>query len=184
MYRSSRSGSATNVAWNSSHISYSWEPAFNSAANGTYVMTVCYDGVAFGTVTVRIVGDNQSVIVTFTGDYTGTVELAAGECVTLPTAPAGYYYEFYVNGLEFDPATPITADTTISVVLCTEEVSVLIGDVDCDGKLSFSDISVLYSFIMNAGTLSADGIAAADVDGDGQISATDVSMLYALILNN
>ena len=144
---------------------------------------MCYDGVAFGTVTVRIVGDNQSVIVTFTGDYTGTVEIASGDAVTLPTAPAGYYYEFYLNGVEYVPGTPIYQNATINVVMCTEENPVLIGDVDCDGAIGFSDISLLYSYIMNSGTISAEGMLAADVNGDGQITTVDVSLLYALILN-
>lgn len=185
IYRSSRTGATVNVAWNSSHISYSWEPAFNSSANGTYVLTVKYDGVAFGTVTVRIVGDNQSVIVTFVGDYTDTVEIVAGETVTLPTAPEGYYYTFFVNGLEFDPSSPIYQNTEITVVLNTEDIPTptLLGDVNEDGKIDMADVSALSAYLLGKGELTPQGILNADASGNGMLEASDLSAVYQLIFS-
>lgn len=58
-YRTSRTGQAVTVEWTSSHITYSWEPELDSAAAGTYLLTVCYDGIAFGTLTAVITGGTQ-----------------------------------------------------------------------------------------------------------------------------
>lgn len=183
-YRSSRSSAATTVAWTSSHITYSWEPAFDNTVNGTYVLTVMYDGVAFGTVTVRIVGDNQTVLVTFTGDYIGQVEIGVGETVTLPTAPEGYVYVFYVNGMEYNGA-PLYQDTTITVVM-EEDVTApvyLSGDVNCDGLVNSSDVTLAAAYSMNAGEVSEQGIANGDMNGDGKLDASDLSALFAYILS-
>lgn len=185
-YRSSRSASAVTVPWTDSHISCSWEPAFDSSVNGTYVLTVKYDGIAFGTVTVRIVGEDQSVTVTFTGDYSAVVEIVAGEAVTAPTAPSGYYYTFFVNGMEFDITTPIWTNTTITVVLNTvdEPTADHPMDVNCDGSISFDDVTLLAAHIVGMGTLTETGLLNADCNGDGVVNSLDISYLYNYLLNN
>lgn len=183
-YRSSRNATAQTLAWNNSHISYSWSPAFNSAVNGTYVLTVMYDGIAFGTVTVKIVGDQQTITITFTGAYNDTVVIAVGDSVTLPTAPEGFYYTYFINGVETDAAGPFYADTTITVVL--NEIYVepvgLPGDVDCNGEVNFADISVLYLYMLGLGELDEQGRANADYDGDGSINFADISAIYSYIM--
>ena len=151
------------------------------------MLTVCYDGIAFGTVTVKIVGEDQAIIVTFVGDYTGTVEIAAGDTVELPTAPEGYYYTFLVNGVEFDPATPIYQNTTITVVLHEEEVTgpTLPGDIDDNGEVNMSDISLLFLYLNGAEpTLNEQGMLNADANGDGVISILDVSYIFSLVSNS
>ena len=182
-YRSSRSATATTVSWTSSHISYSWAPAFDGSVNGTYVLTVCYDGMAFGTVTVRIVGANQSVTVTFTGDYTGSLEIVAGETIPLPTAPAGFSYVFYVNGMEYTGA-PVYQDTTVTVVMEEESVTptITVGDVNCDGVLDSADITLAAAYCMSAGAVSPQGIINGDMNGDGVLNAADLSALYSYML--
>ena len=179
-YRSSRNATAQTLAWNNSHISYTWDPAFNSAVNGTYVLTVKYDGIAFGTVTVKIVGDQQTITVTFTGDYNATYTIAMGDSVTLPTAPEGFYYTFFINGVETNAAGPFYEDTTIVVVLneIVVEPEGIPGDVDCNGEVTFADISTLYLFLIGEGTLSEEGFANADVDGNGVVNFADVSVIY------
>ncbi len=185
IYRSSRNGSTTNIAWNNSHITYSWAPAFESTVNGTYVLTVMYDGIAFGTVTVKIVGDQQTITITFTGDYNGSVVIAIGDTVELPTAPEGYYYTFFVNGVEINSSTVFTADTTITVVLNAiyVEPTGLIGDVDGDGEISFSDASVLAAYLMGRGELSPEQLAVADANGDGSVTVADITAIYAIIFS-
>lgn len=185
VYRSSRSGAVTNVAWSSTHITYSWAPEYAGSVNGTYVMTVCYDGIAFGTVTVRIVGEDQSVTVTFTGDYADTVEIAAGDCVPAPTAPDGYAYTYFVNGMEFDITQPIYHNTTITVVMVTVETPIefLRGDVNCDGFVTFADVSLLSAYLLNNVTFNDQQRLAADVNGNGTIDSLDLSALCELILS-
>ena len=175
-YKSSRNATAQTLAWNNSHITYSWEPSFNSAVNGTYVMTVMYDGVAFGTVTVKIVGDQQTITITFTGDYNDTVVIAVGDSVTLPTAPDGFYYTYFINGVETDAAGPFYADTTITVVL--NEIYV-----DDNGEVNFADISVLYLFLLGQGSVSDQGFANADYDGNGEVNFADISAIYTSLLS-
>lgn len=184
LYRSSRNGTSSNVAWNSSHITYSWEPAFNNSVNGTYVMTVMYDGAAFGTVTVKIVGDQQTITITFVGDYTGTVVIAVGDTVELPTAPEGYYYTFLVNGVEINSSTVFTSDTTITVVLHEIQVEPtgLLGDVNCDDVVDMRDVTTLNAYLMNCGLVSEQGLANADVSGDGVIDAYDSTLIAKLAL--
>ena len=180
-YRSSRSAAETSVAWTSAHISYSWEPAFDSAVNGVYVLTVKYDGVAFGTVTVRIVGEDQTVTVTFTGDYTAVVEIAKGETVPLPTAPSGFVYTYFVNGLPYDMTQPVYEDLNVTVVLEQDEVTpaVLLGDVNCDGSIDMRDVT---AYLVNCGQLSDRGVANADVSGDGNVDAYDSTLIARIAL--
>ena len=211
-YRSSRSAAAQSVAWNSSHITYSWEPEFNGGVTGTYVLTVCYDGIAFGTVTVKIVGEDQTVIVTFVGDYTGTAEIAAGDTVPLPTAPEGYYYTFYLNGVEFDPSTPVYRNITITVVLHEQIVTVTVtfmGDYTGTVVIAAGETVTLptapegyyYTFFVNGvefdpstpiyqdtaitvvlNSSSTEPTMAGDLDGNGRVEYADISLL-AMYLN-
>ena len=152
--------------------------------NGTYVMTVMYDGAAFGTVTVKIVGDQQTITITFVGDYTGTVVIAVGDTVELPTAPEGYYYTFLVNGVEINSSTVFTSDTTITVVLHEIQVEPtgLLGDVNCDDVVDMRDVTTLNAYLMNCGLISEQGLANADVSGDGVIDAYDSTLIAKLAL--
>lgn len=186
VYRSGRSAATQSVEWSSSHITYSWEPALDSSVVGTYVLTVMYDGVAFGTVNVRILGENESVTITFIGDYTGTVEIAKGETVPLPEAPDGFSYIFLVNGEVLDASAPVYENMTILVVLDADEQPVqatLPGDVNCDGEVNFDDVSMFYSYTLNKVELSAEGLLNADFNGDGTANTADITMIYKYILN-
>lgn len=58
----------------------------------------------------------------------------------------------------------------------------LLGDVNGDGKVSLTDLSLLKGFI--AGTISEDRIVKtnADLNGDGKISTTDLSLLKTAVM--
>lgn len=58
------------------------------------------------------------------------------------------------------------------------------GDADCDGTVSFSDVTRLFSFLMNAGQLTALGLASSDINGDGVLTMDDVSALACKLLND
>ena len=58
------------------------------------------------------------------------------------------------------------------------------GDVNCDGHVTFADVSVLQARVLNQGSVSAQGALNGDLNGDGQLTAYDVTLLYRLILNN
>ncbi|MBO6061096.1 MAG: dockerin type I repeat-containing protein, partial [Clostridia bacterium] len=59
--------------------------------------------------------------------------------------------------------------------------TVLLGDVNCDGYITSADISALFAYIMNAGSLTDQGVLNADLNGDGVITSADVTVLAQLI---
>lgn len=63
----------------------------------------------------------------------------------------------------------------------TTPVSTSIGDLDGDGNISVSDVTMLIELILN-GSGNAD-LAVADVDLDGNVSVSDVTMLINRVLN-
>ncbi len=58
----------------------------------------------------------------------------------------------------------------------------LFGDVNCDGEVTFSDVSALYSYLIGGSPLSEQGLINADVNGDGEVTFADVSALYSYII--
>jgi len=55
------------------------------------------------------------------------------------------------------------------------------GDVDNDGTLTASDITVLYNWILNNDNTT---LVVGDQDGDGTITSGDVTVVYNLLLGN
>lgn len=60
---------------------------------------------------------------------------------------------------------------------------VIFGDVNQDGFLTVSDVTLLRSHIMNP-TLTGNALIAADVNRDGTITVADVTALRSLIMNS
>jgi hypothetical protein len=63
--------------------------------------------------------------------------------------------------------------------------AILVGDLDCDGSVSFSDINPFVLAVSNAASY-ADAfpdcdVQSADVDGDGSISFGDINPFIALL---
>ena len=58
------------------------------------------------------------------------------------------------------------------------------GDVDLDGRITFSDISVLYMYMLGLTELSDEALANADFNGDGAINYVDISDLNMYLLSN
>lgn len=56
-----------------------------------------------------------------------------------------------------------------------------LGDVNCDGAVTSSDVTSLYNYLLNGdGTYLATG----DVDGDGSITSADITAVYNILLGN
>lgn len=74
---------------------------------------------------------------------------------------------------------PVTRNSVNSGAAVTKP---LLGDVNGDGKVSLTDLSLLKGFI--AGTISEDRIVKtnADLNGDGKISTTDLSLLKTAVM--
>ena len=58
------------------------------------------------------------------------------------------------------------------------------GDVNGDGAISFTDVSVLYGYLLGLNSLSPELAANADVDGDRAVTFNDVGALYYFCLGN
>ncbi len=59
--------------------------------------------------------------------------------------------------------------------------SALVGDVDGDGVVTSTDITILYNYLLNNdGTAIVNG----DQDGDGTITAGDITIIYNILLGN
>ena len=59
-------------------------------------------------------------------------------------------------------------------------VNPVLGDVDGDGTVTSSDITILYNYILNGST---ENLVNGDQDGDGAITAGDVTIVYNVILS-
>ncbi|MBQ2518339.1 MAG: hypothetical protein II536_05875, partial [Clostridia bacterium] len=70
------------------------------------------------------------------------------------------------------------------IVVTHASVSDLIGDVNCDGVVTASDISALFAYVMNAGSLSGQALVNADINGDGKVDATDASLIAQMVFGN
>ncbi|MBO6061217.1 MAG: MucBP domain-containing protein, partial [Clostridia bacterium] len=75
------------------------------------------------------------------------------------------------------------ANVEVNVVYTANEtpVEVLPGDANADGVLTSADLSALFAYVMNAGSLTEQGLLNADVNGDGVINTLDVTVLAQLI---
>ena len=60
----------------------------------------------------------------------------------------------------------------------------LAGDVDLDGKLTFSDISTLYMYLLGLVELSPEAASNADFNGDGFVNFQDISDFYMYMTSN
>ena len=61
-----------------------------------------------------------------------------------------------------------------------KSLNVIEGDVDGDGYVTSSDITVLYSILLGNSNAYAQN---ADVNGDGEITATDITVIYNILLS-
>lgn len=122
--------------------------------------------------------------VTFVDGVDGTVLLTKtvdeGGTVVPPTAPEHEGYTFtgwsgtYVS---------VMADSTVTAVYEANAPAVLIGDVNGDGIVSFSDISTLYAALTSDTPLSEECALAADYNGDGTVNFGDVAQLYNALMS-
>ncbi len=58
------------------------------------------------------------------------------------------------------------------------------GDANCDGEVSFSDVSAMYFFCAGTADLTEQGQINADVDEDGDVTFADVSVLALYLAGN
>lgn len=95
------------------------------------------------------------------------------------------------NGLSYeilDPQTPdyiygaadeIPDDADIEVSSPADSDDFMIGDVNADGSIDVSDVTMAISQLRGKSRLDEAGLYRADVNGDGHVNITDITMLIA-----
>ena len=146
--------------------------------------------VDFTNVQSDLVVTAQYTINTYTvtfKDWDGTVlkteTVNYGASATAPADPTREGYTFTGWDVAFNNVTSdliVTAQYTENA----PQPAGLLGDVDCDGVLSMADISLLSSYILGRGTVSAQGLINADANGDGNVNVMDLPAIYQLYINN
>ncbi|MBQ4341978.1 MAG: InlB B-repeat-containing protein, partial [Clostridia bacterium] len=140
---------------------------------------------AFTKVTANLTVTAQYTINTYTvtfKDWDGTTlktqTVNYGGSATAPTDPIRDGYTF----IGWDKAfTNVTANLVVTALYEQNAPVSTLGDVNCDGTVTASDISALFAYIMNAGNISEEGYANADINGDGVVDATDASLLAQMV---
>ena len=140
---------------------------------------------AFTNVTSNLTVTAQYTINTYTvtfKDWDGTTlktqTVNYGGSATAPTDPIRDGYTF----IGWDKAfTNVTANLVVTALYEQNAPVSTLGDVNCDGTVTASDISALFAYIMNAGNISEEGYANADINGDGVVDATDASLLAQMV---
>ena len=74
-----------------------------------------------------------------------------------------------------------TPGTDGKCTMCGTEVgtTVVLGDVNGDGKVNNVDAALVYAYHNKKSALTEDQLAAADVNGDGKVNNTDAALIYA-----
>ncbi|MBQ7061586.1 MAG: InlB B-repeat-containing protein [Clostridia bacterium] len=150
--------------------------------------TAVFENEAFGTRTIDVEMpqlQNPQVYHTVTfvdwdGAELSVQQVLDGESAVAPEDPIREGYTFI--GWEGD-YTNVTSDLIIIARYEKNAAPGLIGDVNCDGTVDFSDVTDLFAFLMNSRLLSEQGLLNAEINGDGTLTMDDVSALYSLILN-
>ena len=118
-------------------------------------------------------------------DWDGTVldvqTVVEGQTAQAPADPVREGYTF--TGWDTDFGC-ITGDTVVTALYeANEPVAVtLLGDADCNGAVNFSDISLIYLYLMGQGALSPQGVINSDFNCDGSVTFADVSEIYLFII--
>ena len=95
--------------------------------------------------------------------------------------PSGYSYSVYEGDIiktQGNVGTGNTVKIYLNNQYVTEYTASVKGDINGDGAISVSDISMIYKNIKRKNEFSNAQVIASDVNGDGGISVSDISMIY------
>jgi hypothetical protein len=118
-----------------------------------------------------------------------TKEVNAGEAIgELPTPTReggwvflGWYTAPAATAFDIGQGTEVTAETTFEEDATVYAHWRLPGDVNGDGKVNATDVSLLTTFVKARGSGVAIVPFSGDVNGDGKVNATDVSLLTTYV---
>ena len=183
----------TFVDWDGTVLSVQQVPHGASAAEPDQPSRVGYSFVGWDTAFTNVQSDITVTALYSINSYTLTINYVDADGV--PVAEA--YIASVEYGAAYSVASPDVAgyapDAAVVVgVMGAEDITVavtyyeagqgLMGDVNCDGAVDMRDVSDLNAYLVNCGTLSADGLAVADINGDGVVDAYDSTLIAMLAL--
>ncbi|MBO4306103.1 MAG: InlB B-repeat-containing protein [Clostridia bacterium] len=99
--------------------------------------------------------------------------------------PMPYEYDGYTF-IGWDRGfTSVTEAIDVYTIYQKDEVAqTLPGDIDGDGRVGFTDVTIMYSYLLNNGnnSITEQGLANADTNRDGSLSIADIALIYGIIL--
>ncbi len=146
-----------------------WDVDFTNV-QGDLVVTAQYTVNSY-TLTINYVDQNGNTVAPA---YTGTYAYGASYSVTSPTVEGYTTTQTVVSG------TMGAQNVTVTVTYTQNSTPAgLLGDVNNDGVVDFSDASALAAYLM--GGNEPEGLANADANGDHSVSIADITAIYAII---
>ena len=112
-------------------------------------------------------------------DITGAVTDKEGKVSLTFAKPGEYVITAYMpeNEITENDASPLILSLTTVTV---SEPTIILGDVNNDGKADNLDAALVYAYYNGKQELSARQQTAADVNGDGKVDNIDAALIYAL----
>lgn len=112
-------------------------------------------------------------------DITGAVTGEDGKVSLTFAKPGEYVITAYMpeNEITENDASPLILSLTTVTV---SEPTIILGDVNGDGKADNLDAALVYAYYNGKQELSARQQTAADVNGDGKVDNIDAALIYAL----
>ena len=112
-------------------------------------------------------------------DITGAVTGEDGKVSLTFAKPGEYVITAYMpeNEITENDASPLILSLTTVTV---SEPTIILGDVNNDGKADNLDAALVYAYYNGKQELSARQQTAADVNGDGKVDNIDAALIYAL----
>ena len=112
-------------------------------------------------------------------DITGAVTGEDGKVSLTFAKPGEYVITAYMpeNEITENDAYPLILSLTTVTV---SEPTIVLGDVNGDGKADNLDAALVYAYYNGKQELSARQQTAADVNGDGKADNLDAALIYAL----
>ena len=145
-----------------------WDVAFNNITADT-VVTATYTINSYK-LTINYVDTEGNVVAP---KYEQNYNYGASYSVASPVV------EGYAPDIETVTGTMGTADVTVTVTYSLQVT--LLGDVDCNGVVDMRDVTALNAYLVNCGTVSAQGLVNANVSG-GALDAYDSTMIAMIAL--
>lgn len=99
--------------------------------------------------------------------------------------PMPYEYDGYTFiGWDRDFTSVTEAIDVYTIYQKHEVAQTLPGDIDGDGRVGFTDVTIMYSYLLNNGnnSITEQGLANADTNRDGSLSIADIALIYGIIL--